>query len=135
MKLIIFKLQSLQNSCIEIIEKGRGSQRKTTGILPVNKLVDFELCKIWHKNSLGLLPINLSNNMNTDQNNKGLEKIHGYNTRRKNLQNRPRSTMHQYHDSFLVKGNRLYSHLDQQLQSIKSIRQFCSTLKKKMLEY
>ena len=132
-KQMLTKLQSIQNICLEIIDRGRSSSKETSGILTVANLVDLELCKLWHKNSLGLLPKNLSSNMNTDHHDKALGKRHRYNTRHKNLQNRPKSTIHQYHDSFLVKGNRLYSQLEKELHCIKSIQHFNTVLKKKLL--
>ena len=130
------KLQKIQNMCLKILDSGRYAGNKDNDpiqILTVEQLIHLELCKIWHKRSLGLLPTNLESTMSTDQYNKNLHKSHRYHTRRKNLQNRPRSTHHQYHDSFLVKGNCLYCQLSQDLHEIKSIKQFNTALKKTLV--
>ena len=102
-------------------------------ILTVEDQVTLELCKLWHKRLLGLLPSNLELTMTTDHCNRSLKKTHLYNTRQKNLQNRPRSTQHQYHESFLVRGNPVYSQLNKDLQDCRTMKQFNNSLKKTLL--
>ena len=110
------------------------SNTAVEGILTVNQQIELDLCKLWHKKTLGLLPTNLRIAMETDQKNKSLNKRHNYHTRQKNLLNRPKSTHHLYHESFLVKGNQIYSQLSQDMQSIKKIDQFSKQLKKKIIQ-
>ena len=106
----VAKLQRIQTTSLNIINGTKLTENKhPTKLLTVEQLIELELCKLWHKKTLGLLPCNLALTMTTDQYNKNLNKTHNYQTRCKNLQNRPKSTQHQYHNSFLVKGNHLYS--------------------------
>ena len=121
------KLQKIQNTCLGIL-----GPDVSKCILTVENQVTLEMCKLWHKKSLGLLPRNLDHTMSTDHHNASLLKTHSYNTRQKNLENRPKSTQHQYHDSFLVKGNRVYSQLNKCLHDCKSIQQFTRLLKKNL---
>ena len=125
------KLQKLQTSCLKTMTKSRRMDHTDElKILNVEQLIHMELCKVWHKRTLGLLPNNLEETMGTDQNNKSLNKKHNYETRQKKLQNRPNSTVRQYHESFLVKGNRFYSQLPLELHQVKCIKKFCRSLKK-----
>ena len=124
------RLQKIQSTCKKILDnKGPA----TMHILIVEDQIKLELCKLWHKGTLGLLPANLELAMNTDHRNKSLKKIHQYNTRQKNLQNRPKSTQPQYHDSFLVKGNQIYSQLGKDLRDCRTMKQFNNSLKKTLL--
>ena len=122
------KLQKLQTMCMRIL-----NSNKSKHILTVEDQITLELCKLWHKRTLGLLPSNLELTMTTDHCNKSLKKTHLYKTRQKNLENRPRSTQHQYHESFLVKGNRVYSQLNNHLHNCKTMKQFTNSLKKTLL--
>ena len=123
------KLQKIQTTCKKIL-----GEDMSQSILPLKDQITLEMCKLWHKKSLGILPTNLQHTMSTDHHNNSLEKSHAYNTRQKKLNNRPKSTQPQYHDSFLVKGNREYSHLDKSLHDCNTIQQFTRLLKKKLLK-
>ena len=132
---LLSRLQKVQNTCIRIMSSGSHTSNTTLeGILMVNQQIELDLCKLWHKKTLGLLPTNLRIAMETDHKNKSLNKRHNYQTRQKNLLNRPKSTHHPYHESFLVKGNRIYSQLSQDMQSIKKMDQFSKQLKKKIIQ-
>ena len=134
-KEMLNKLQQVQNTCLKLIDKGAFPPgRKTNRILTVEQQIHLDLCKLWHKKTLGILPINLEATMETDHKNESLTKCHKYYTRQKKLPNRPRSTHHAYHESFLIRGNRLYSLLNQDMWSLKSLGQFNSALKKKLLQ-
>ena len=121
------KLQKIQNTCLGILGK-----EASTCILTVENQIILEMCKLWHKKKLGLLPLNLNHTMSTDHHNTSLSKKHPYSTRQKSLENRPKSTQHQYHDSFLVKGNREYSQLKNELHECKTILQFTNLLKRRL---
>ena len=102
----ITKLQKIQTTCLKTMNGAKWMEGKDeTQLLTVEQLINLELCKIWHKKTLGLLPSNLDQTMSTDQHNRNLNKSHNYQTRHKRLQNRLNSTQRQYHESFLVKGN------------------------------
>ena len=133
-KELLSSLQKIQNTCIKIMSTGRHTGHNTEpGILTVEQQIELDLCKLWHKKSLGLLPLNLCTAMDTDQLNRSLAKTLTYHTRQKNLINRPKSTHHLYHESFLVKGNRIYSQLNPDLRSLNRMEQFSKQLKKKIL--
>ena len=121
------KLQKIQNTCLGILGPDISKY-----ILTVENQVTLEMCKLWHKKSLGLLPRNLDHTMSTDHHNVSLLKTHSYNTHQKNLKNRPKSIQHIYHDSFLVKGNRAYLQLNKCLYDCKSIHQFTLLLKRNL---
>ena len=121
------KLQKIQNTCMRMLTKDTAKC-----ILTVADQINLEMCKLWHKKSLGILPCNLEHAMSTDHRNNSLLKTHSYNTRQKNLENRPRSTQHQYHESFLVKGNRVFSQLNKSLLDCKTMQQFTRLLRKKL---
>ena len=121
----LYKLQKIQDTCKKILKPDY-----SRSILSVVDLINLEMSKLWHKKSLGILPHNLELAMSTDHLNISLQKIHTYNTRQKNLENRPRSTQHQYHESFLVKGNRVYAQLNKKLLDCKTIQQFTRQLRK-----
>ena len=118
---------------MKLIGRGQGpieSKYHTHNILTVPKQIDLELCKLWHKKTLGLTPPKLTENMMTDHRSLSLEKTHQYQTRQKNLLNRPTSTHREYHDSFLVKGNRIYSQLNWKIRSEDKIGKFVKALKR-----
>ena len=48
------KLQKIQNECIEMI--GRGRSPTEHNILTISQQIQLELCKIWHKKQLKILP-------------------------------------------------------------------------------
>ena len=124
-----YKLQKIQTTCIGIIDDKAEEHR----ILPVKKLIELEMCKLWHKNTLKLLPPRLSAVMEMDHRNISLAKSHTYNTRQKYLHNRPKSNHPRYHDSFLVKGNRVYFQLSREHLEINKIKPFVRSLKRSML--
>ena len=130
------KLQKIQNICIKIIGRGQGpidNLYRTHNILTVEKQINLELCKLWHKKTLGQIPPKLMENMMTDHRKLSLKKTHKYQTRQKNLLNRPNSTHKEYHDSFLVKGNRIYSRLNETLRTEDKMGKFVKSLKKHLL--
>ena len=132
-KELLNNLQRVQNTCIKLMSKGRYSPNSIVERIPtVEQQIELDLCKLWHRKTLGLLPSNLQIAMETDQLNRSLNKSHTYHTRHKNLLNRPKSTHHLYHESFLVKGNRVYSQLTRDLQNIKSMGQFNTALKRRL---
>ena len=132
----IKKLQKIQNKCMNIVGRGLGPIDElfaTNKILTVSQLIELELCKLWHKKQLGLLPCKLSSAMSCDQWEQPLYKKHRYPTRQKDLANRPRSNHHEYHDSFLVKGNRIYSQLNQELRCCNTLHKFTRQLKENLI--
>ena len=105
------KIQKVQSTCVALINyRKTGAQNfQDNGILNISQQIELELCKLWHKHYLGDLPEKLSIEMAHNHKNEGLEKLHGYNTRNKQLQNVAMAKCKHYALSFLVKGNIEYS--------------------------
>ena len=132
----LHKLQKIQDLCVNIIGRGLGPIERmysSQQILTVARQVDFELCKLWHKKSIGLTPPKLLEHMTTDHKKQPLMKTHKYQTRQKELLNRPTSTHREYHDSFLVKGNRIYSQLPNTIRTENKMGKFVKSLKRHLL--
>ena len=62
------------------------------------------MAKLWHKYQLSMLPPKLTETMSTNHLNKGLAKLHRYDTRQKGLINLPLAKHAKYQRSFLVEG-------------------------------
>ena len=132
----IKKLSNIQNKCMYIVGRRSGPMDElytANKILTVSQLIELELCKLWYKKQLGLLPCKLSSVMSCDQWEQPLNKSHRYPTRQKDLANRPRSNHHEYHNSFLVKGNRIYSQLNQELRNCITLHKFTRHLKDNLI--
>ena len=132
----IHKLQKIQDLCLKILGRGSGPMEgmyRSQHILTITKLIDMELCKFWHRKTLGLTPPKLLEHMTTDHKNHPLMKTHNYKTRQKELVNRPTSTHREYHDSFLVKGNRIYSQLPTSIRKEEKMCKFAKSIKRHLL--
>ena len=129
------KLQRIQTASVSILARRKALPKdyKNLKILTLQQIVELEMCKLWHKNTLGLLPRKLSEAMSTDHLNRSLNKDHHYNTRQKNLVNRPLARKKEYHNSFLVSGNRLYAALKPNILNSPNIGQFINRMKKDYL--
>ena len=126
------KLQRIQDNCMQIIGH-RGSPidhiYHTQKILTIPKQIELELCKLWHKKLLGLLPPKLTSTMAIDCLNRSSQKTHRYTTHQKHLENQPKSSQEEY----LVKGNRLYANLGTTMQSYEKMKPFVRALKSRLL--
>ena len=129
------KLQRIQSTGISILSRKTASpdEYKKLKILTLPQLIKLEMCKLWHKKTLDLLPSRLQEAMSTDHNKRNLTKVHRYNTRQKCLDNRPLAKKREYHDSFLVSGNRHYTSLNPDIRSVPTITKFTSELKTYLL--
>ena len=72
--------------------------------------------------------------MSTDHLNRSLNKDHQYNTRQKHLVNRPLAKRKEYHNSFLVSGNKLYTALRADIRNAPNIKIFTKELKNQLLQ-
>ena len=117
--------------------KKRDSDTKTVlkdlRILNISQTIDLELCKLWHKYHLKILPHKLEQAMATDNNSRSLHKQHSYKTRNKGVNNVPLARQSKYQNSFLVAGIKQYSHLSLKLLTNNNYSSFCKTLKKEIL--
>ena len=118
------KLQRIQDACLKIIDNKHSTSTedryKNLRILTVSETIELELSKLWHKHQLKLLPVKLSETMLLDQNEQSLQKVHNYDTRNKNLSNRPLAKNRAYQRSFLVEGLKTYSKLPSEIIQIQN---------------
>ena len=98
-------------------------------ILQLNKLIDLEMYKTWHKCYLQMLPTKLIKLMKEDHNRSNLEKQHCYNTRRKKEINLPLAKTSVYKNSFYVCGSKLYSELPTEIKEKKIYKSFVNRCK------
>ena len=131
------KLQRIQDACLKIIDNkcstSTEDRYKNLRILTVSQTIELELSKLWHKHQLKLLPVKLSETMLLDQNEQSLQKVHNYDTRNKNLSNRPLAKNRAYQRSFLVEGLKTYSKLPSEIIQIQNYTRFSWQVKKTLL--
>ena len=130
----LHKLQSIQNSSVSLINtkntvKENFSKHK---ILNMEQSIEMDVCKLWHKHHLKMLPPKLSMEMTHNHLNQSLRKNHHYMTRNKHLTNVAMAKSRLYSTSFLVNGNVSYNkHTD--LLDIKTVPEYSRKLKYKLL--
>ena len=122
------KLRKLTDQCVSTIEI-----YVEHGILPFGEMILHEMCKLWHKFHLNMLPPPLMRNMQTDYKGDDLVKNHQYNTRNKCYLNQPYVGTPKYKKSFLSKGLRVYNELLLKIRSCNKIESFCALSKKHVL--
>ena len=106
----IKKLQKLQNKCVNLIDTTRSDLWKifyNLRILRINEIIDLELIKIGYRLLNKNLPKVLLETIETDHNNKSLQKNHCYAMRHRTAQNLPRVACSKYLNSFLCKSVKL----------------------------
>ena len=128
---LLKKLQKMQNSCIKIMEPNSKLREGFTSlkILPVDKLIELELCKFFYKLIHDLLPSKLMGSVLSDSKGQNLGKTHSYPTRQKHLPNLPRVNAPQYKNSFLACSNKLYSSLPDDVKKAPTLTSFVKKLK------
>ena len=126
------KLAKLQDKCVDLIDTRLSITEtyKKYSILPLQKLIELEMYKTWHKCYLNLLPTKLTGLMKEDHNKLNLEKQHSYNTRKKREVNLPLATSVVYKNSFYVKGSKLYGELPPKIKEEKNYNLFVKHCKK-----
>ena len=130
------KIQQIQTDCVKtLIEKKvvTDKDRATLSILNVNEIIKLESCKLAYKFYNDLLPVKITECINTDNRGKSLVKKHKYNTRNKGLQNIPTAKSNKYKNSIIIKCINDYSSISQDLQSCKKLVSFVKLLKNKLL--
>ena len=132
----LHKIQTIQNSSVSLIN-GNNAVRENFSkykILNVEQTIELEVCKLWHKHHLKILPPKLSREMTYNHVNKSLKKNHHYMTRNKHLTNVAMARSKLYSTSFLVNGNVSYSkHTD--LLDVRTASAYSRKLKNKLLKY
>ena len=100
------KIKTLQNKCMRMIKPKQNVQAtyKELKLLELNKLIDLENKKLGYKIHNNLLPIQMSNIIKSDAENKTLKKTHNYDTRNKKVLYLPKIKNNSYQQSFLYCG-------------------------------
>ena len=116
----------MQDKCVDLIDTRlcKTETYKRYNILPLQKLIELEMYKTWHKCYLKLLPSKLTGLMKEDHNKLNLVKQHNYNTRKKREINLPLATSVAYKNSFYVKGSKLYGELPPEIKEEKNYKLF-----------
>ena len=130
------KIQQIQTDCVKtLLEKNvvTAKDRAKMSILSVNEIIKLESCKLAYKFYNDLLPVKITECINTDNLGKSLVKKHKYNTRNKVLQNTPIAKSNKYKNSIIIKCINDYSSISQELRSCKKLVSFAKLLKKNLL--
>ena len=88
-------------------------------ILPFERLVRLEQCKLGYKLCNNLLPPNLAKSMKQDHRMQSTSKTYKYPTQNKKILNLPQVTTNKYRSSFLFRAIKEYSDLNSTLQNCK----------------
>ena len=97
------KIQTLQNKCMKMLQSGRSPLQtyKDLKLLDLSQLIDLENNKLAYKIYHKQLPTRMLDIINSDSQNRTLNKDHRYNTRNKKVPNLPKANSVMYHQSFL----------------------------------
>ena len=130
------ELNCIQRKCIKQIDSSITvcEARRKLRILSVPQLVELEQSKMGYKLCKGLLPIAISQIMTSDVDNRPMTKTHAYETRQKNIPNRPKMKSKLYMDSFLYRSISCYSNWSRDVRDAASLPTFVRLVKRTFLE-
>ena len=99
-------IAKVQRKAVKLIDPTMGIDDVFTvyKILPFDKLVRLEQCKLGYKLCNNLLPTNLAKNMKQDHRKQSTVKDHRYPTRSKKIPNLPQASDSKYRSSFLFRA-------------------------------
>ena len=131
----ISDLIGVQRKCIRQIENTTSVDEafKKLKILTVNQLIELEQSKMGYKLCKGLLPTATTQIMMSDADSRPMKKTHTYETRQKNVPNRPKVKSKIYMDSFLYRSISSYSNLSQKLREAPTLSNFVRLIKKELM--
>ena len=130
------ELNCLQRKCIRQIDCSATVDEAYSKlrILTVSQLIELEQSKMGYKLCKGLLPTAITKVMMSDVDNSSMIKTHGYETRQKNVPNRPKVKSKLYMDSFLYRSISCYSNWSREVREASSLASFVKLIKKKLLD-
>ena len=102
-------------------------------ILPFEKLVRLEQCKLGYKLCNNLLPPNLAKSMKHDHRMQSTSKTHKYPMRNKDIPNLPQVSTNKYQSSFLFRAIKEFSNLNSHLKTCKTLNMFSHKCKKHLM--
>ena len=132
---LVNKLQWLQNKSIQLIngKSPTNANYKLLGILRFKDLLKLENCKFGFKLINALLPPQICDLSTTDQCGKSLNKRHSYNTRNKNLLNKPLAGNKHYKNCNIYKGTTELESLKAETRAKTNLHSFITSCKYELL--
>ena len=129
------KLIKIQNRCVSQINPAACITEiySTQHLLNLHQIIRLEQLKLGFKLCNHMLPPCVSKEMLTDQNSKSIVKAHTYETRKKNIPNRPNTRDQLYMRSFLYQAALAYGNLPDKLRSIENYHRFVKECKQHLL--
>ena len=130
------ELNRIQRKCIKQIDcsvTGCEAYSKLK-ILTVDQLVELEQSKMGYKLCKGLLPTAITQIMMSDVDNQPMAKTHVFETRQKNIPNRPKVKSKLYMDSFLYRSISCYSNWSREIRDALALKSFVRLIKQKLLD-
>ena len=127
---LLKELSKLQSQCVEMIVRTRPTDifnaMRQLNILPLNRMIQLNLCKLGHQMTHKLLPQPLQNILNAD----GGKKTHKYPTRNKHTPNIQKHQSIMFNWSFLCQSTKEFIKLNDTLKQEKYPNRFVKLLKK-----
>ena len=127
---LLKELSKLQSQCVEMIVRTKSTDianaMRQMNILPLNRMIQFNLCKLGHQMTHKFLPRPLQNILNAD----GGKKTHRYPTRNKHTPNIQKHQCIMFNQSFLCQGTKEFIKLNDTLKQEKNPHRFVKQLKK-----
>ena len=131
----ITELTGIQRKCLRQIDNSTTVVEvyRKLNILTVGQLIELEQSRMGYKLCNGLLPTAITQILMSDQDSRPMNKTHEYETRQKNVPNRPKVKSRLYMDSFLYKSISSYSNLSQRIRDAPSLSTFTRLAKSKLM--
>ena len=135
-KHLLDKITKMQRMAVQLINPlvPVDTLFKKEKILPLQKIIELEQCKMGYKLCHNLLPKNLAKCMLLDHRDVSVLKVHRYQTRNKTIPNLPPATSSKYRSSFLFMSIKEYSKLGTELKEAKSLPIYVKSLKNRYIE-
>ena len=129
------KLIKIQNKCVSQINPAVyiADVYSTQHLLNLHQIIRLEQLKLGYKVCNHMLPPRVSKEMLTDQNLKSIVKTHTYETRKKNIPNRPNTRHQLYMSSLLYQAPLAYGNLPDKLRSIENYHRFVKECKQYLI--
>ena len=129
------KIQKCLDRCYTLVTHKDSSKdnMNSDGFLTVMDLLTIENCKFGYRHQHNLLPTKVQNLLETDSQNRSLNKKHGYNTRHKKDLNIPQARYKSYHKSYLCKVLSEFTQLPLRVKQATTVKSFVQRLKAHLL--
>ena len=128
------RLQKMQNKCVSKINNKIANKQnyKNLQILRIKQLLNLENCKFGYKLLHHELPTKIEELSKLDHQGKSLEKWHNYNTRKKQLPNKPLAKSKHYRNCVIYRGISDFELLKVETRTKPSLQSFVTACKAEM---